>query len=87
MSRAFLAKWSDKSFFKNLLVYASIAWTIASTPEKAVGPLGKVKVVFASRIAQSENSDGDFTPCFAPDGFVKTLISVTSDPVPAVVGI
>ena len=68
-------------------MYASIACTIASTPVAAVTDGGSPTVSSASNTARSGNSVLETMPAFVVSPVVIIEIGVTSDPVPAVVGI
>ena len=73
--------------FEFIDVKASIAWTIASIPVDAVILAGKLIVNNGSKIARSGNINLEETPFFSLSSIVIIEIGVTSDPVPAVVGI
>ncbi|MNF08701.1 hypothetical protein D3C80_2091880 [compost metagenome] len=70
----------------NLLVLASMAWTIASMPVAAVIAGGRPRVRSASSSARSGSSSGEITAILAHSPVVITAMGVTSEPVPAVVG-
>ena len=68
-------------------MYASRAWSSASTPTDAVTPGGQVRVSSGSTIATDGRRYWCETPVFVPNrGKSTTATVVTSDPVPEVVG-
>ena len=64
-----------------------MACTIASIPVAAVTWDGKPKVKLASSKAMSGKSTEETTPALVVSPVVTMAIGVTSEPVPAVVGI
>lgn len=64
-----------------------MACTMASIPVAAVTGPGSPRVKSGSRTAMSGNRTGDTTPRFSSSPTVMIEIGVTSEPVPAVVGI
>ncbi len=67
---------------------ASMLWIRASMPEAAVTPGGHEMVSNGSTMARSGMRCGLTTPCFTFfSSFEKMAMAVTSEPVPAVVGI
>ena len=67
--------------------YPSIACTIASIPVAAVVLAGSPRVKSGSRTAKSGNIKDEETPFFSSSPTVIIDTGVTSEPVPAVVGI
>ena len=67
--------------------YASIACTIASIPVAAVVAAGNPNVRTGSNTAKSGRIIGEETPLFSSPSTVIIETGVTSEPVPAVVGI
>ena len=64
-----------------------MAWTMASMPVAAVTAGGRPSVSMGSSRAISGSSWGDTTPVLVVSPVVTMAMGVTSDPVPAVVGI